>query len=133
MSVAFRNIDPHPLTAQRACTPSRGRTHSLVGEGWRGVNSSKDARHCSVLYVCKYFVTCREDAKMSYKVVFFAPGSVQSSAIATLRRRYPCGFCRRATAIGEFSHNTFELFFFLKTLLPKILLFFLFLRSNLKP
>jgi hypothetical protein len=36
-----------------------GRTHSLVGEGV-GVNSSEDARHCSVLYICKYFVddTC---------------------------------------------------------------------------
>ncbi len=30
-----------------------GRTHSLGGEG---VNSSEDARRCSVLYICKYFV-----------------------------------------------------------------------------
>jgi hypothetical protein len=36
------------------------RTHWLGGDerGW-GVNSSEDARHCSVLYICKYFVgTC---------------------------------------------------------------------------
>ncbi len=26
-----------------------------VETGW-GVNSSEDARHCSVLYICKYFV-----------------------------------------------------------------------------
>ncbi len=40
-----------------ASSPPRrgGRTHS----GWRGsggVNSSEDARHCSVLYICDYFV-----------------------------------------------------------------------------
>jgi hypothetical protein len=30
--------------------------HTRWGErGW-GVNSSEDARHCSVLYICKYFV-----------------------------------------------------------------------------
>jgi hypothetical protein len=59
MSVVFRNIDPRtPLTARRVYTPRLwcgGRTHSLGGEGW-GVNSSEDARHCSVLYICKYFV-----------------------------------------------------------------------------
>jgi hypothetical protein len=27
-----------------------------VERGW-GVNSSEDARHCSVLYICKYFVS----------------------------------------------------------------------------
>jgi hypothetical protein len=42
-----------------------GRAHSRGGEGeghtrcvergW-GVNSSEDARHCSVLYICKYFM-----------------------------------------------------------------------------
>jgi hypothetical protein len=44
MSGVFRNIDP-PLWCG-------GRTHSLGGEGvW--VNSSEDARHCSVLYMVK--------------------------------------------------------------------------------
>ncbi len=30
-----------------------------VERGW-GVNSSEDARHCSVLYICKYFVSSRD-------------------------------------------------------------------------
>jgi hypothetical protein len=33
-----------------------GKTHSLGEEGV-GVNSLEDARHCSVLYIRKYFVT----------------------------------------------------------------------------
>jgi hypothetical protein len=58
MSGVFRNIDPHPLTARRVCTFGAGGEHTRwVERGW-GVNSSEDARHCSVLYihVCKYFV-----------------------------------------------------------------------------
>jgi hypothetical protein len=30
--------------------------------GW-GVNSSEDARHCSVLYICKYFVADAQPSK----------------------------------------------------------------------
>jgi hypothetical protein len=48
MSDVFRNIDPPPL----------GQGEDTLS-GWRGgggVNSSEDARHCSVLYLCKYFV-----------------------------------------------------------------------------
>jgi hypothetical protein len=41
MSGVFRTIDPG-----HSC---------LVERGW-GVNSSEDARDCSVLYICKYFV-----------------------------------------------------------------------------
>ncbi len=56
-------LTPHPLTSWRVCTPPprlwcMGRTHSL-GAGWREgvrVNSSEDARHCSVFYICRYFV-----------------------------------------------------------------------------
>ncbi len=33
-----------------------GKTHSLGGEGV-GVNILEDARHSSVLYICKYFVS----------------------------------------------------------------------------
>jgi hypothetical protein len=61
MSGVYQNIDPHHLTAQRVCTPHLwcgGRTHSLGGEGV-GVNIFnifEDARHCSVLYIHKYFV-----------------------------------------------------------------------------
>ncbi len=46
-------LTPHPLTAQRVCTPRlwcRVRTHSPGGE-W-GINSSEDIRHCSVLLYC---------------------------------------------------------------------------------
>ncbi len=43
-SGVFQNIDPH--APRRVCTPRH----------WWGVNSLEDARHCSVLYLCKYFV-----------------------------------------------------------------------------
>jgi hypothetical protein len=59
MSGVFRNIDPPTPSPPGECVPPRlwcgGRTHSLGGEGV-GVNSSEDVRHCSVLYICKYFV-----------------------------------------------------------------------------
>jgi hypothetical protein len=58
-------LTPAPLTARRVCSvpstppPPRlwcgGRTHSLGGEGVGG-QYLEDARHSSVLYVCKYFV-----------------------------------------------------------------------------
>jgi hypothetical protein len=50
----------HPLTARRECTARHwcgGRTHSLGGEGVGGSIVWKTPRHCSVLYICKYFVT----------------------------------------------------------------------------
>ncbi len=52
MSGVFQNIDPPtPLTAFGA-----GGGHTRQGErGW-GVNILEDVRHCSVLYICKYFV-----------------------------------------------------------------------------
>ncbi len=63
MSGVFRSIDPPPPSPPGECVP--GSPLPLVrGEdtlaGWRGgagavVNSSEDARHCSVL-ICKYFV-----------------------------------------------------------------------------
>jgi hypothetical protein len=52
---------PTPLTAQRVCTPLfvplvRGEdTLAGWGGGW-GVNILEDARHSSVLCICKYFV-----------------------------------------------------------------------------
>jgi hypothetical protein len=52
----------HALTARRVCTPPplwcrRGGHTRWVERGW-GVNIYilEDARHCSVLYICKYFV-----------------------------------------------------------------------------
>jgi hypothetical protein len=59
VSGVFRNIDPPTPSPPGECVPpafgAGGMTHSLVDRGW-GVNSSEDARHCSVLYICKYFV-----------------------------------------------------------------------------
>ncbi len=66
MSGVFQIIDPpHPLTAPDPpgeCVPQstppplvRGRTHTLGGEGV-GDQYLEDARHSSVLYICKYFV-----------------------------------------------------------------------------
>jgi hypothetical protein len=51
MSGDFRKIDPHPPPA---CGAGGGHTR-WVERGW-DVNSSEDARLCSVLYICKYFV-----------------------------------------------------------------------------
>jgi hypothetical protein len=52
-------LTPHPpLTALLVLPPAfgAGGGHTRwVERGW-GVNSSEDARHCSVLYICKYFV-----------------------------------------------------------------------------
>jgi hypothetical protein len=54
MSGVFQNIDPSP---PGECVPSRfwcgERTHSLDGEGGGGANILEDARHSSVLYICK--------------------------------------------------------------------------------
>jgi len=56
MSGVFQNIDPSP---PGECVPPAfnaggGHTH-WAERGW-GVYSLEDARHCSVLYMCKYFV-----------------------------------------------------------------------------
>ncbi len=81
MSGVFRNIDPAPTPSPLSeCVPPRlwcgGRTHSLGGEGV-GVNSSEDARHCSVLYICKYFV----DKSVHHICIFFRklPESCESA------------------------------------------------------
>jgi hypothetical protein len=55
-------LTPHPLTARRVCTPRPGPAFGAgVGqtrwvERGVGVNILEDARHCSVLYIRKYFV-----------------------------------------------------------------------------
>jgi hypothetical protein len=55
MAGVFQNIDP--LTARRVCAPLvRGEDTLARGRGGWGVNILEDARHSSVLYVCKYFV-----------------------------------------------------------------------------
>ncbi len=60
MSDVFRNIDPPPPDRPASVDPSAfgaggGHTRWVERRGW-GVNSLEDARHCSVLYICKYFV-----------------------------------------------------------------------------
>jgi hypothetical protein len=60
MSDVFQNIDP--LTARRVCPPRLWCGGEETVAGWRGggggggVNILEDARHCSVLYIHKFFV-----------------------------------------------------------------------------
>jgi hypothetical protein len=57
MSGVFKNIDPpppHRPVSVYAFGTGGGHTR-WVERGW-GVNILEDARHCSVLYICKYFV-----------------------------------------------------------------------------
>jgi hypothetical protein len=92
MSGFFRNIDPPPPQRPASVYPPpplvRGRTHSLGGEGVGG-QYSEDARHCSVLYICKYFVVmsyvceAREEAGRTEKVVKYG---VQQIMWALLRK-----------------------------------------------
>ncbi len=57
MSGVFQNIDPLP---PGECVPpafgAGGRQTRWVERGWEGVSILEDARHCSVLYMLKYFV-----------------------------------------------------------------------------
>jgi hypothetical protein len=59
MSGVFQNIDPLPPHCPANVYPSplvrREDTLDKVRGGW-GVNILEDARHSSVLYICKYFV-----------------------------------------------------------------------------
>jgi hypothetical protein len=55
MSGVSRSID-RPASASSPPAFGAGGGHPRwVETGW-GVNGSEDARHCSVLYICKYFV-----------------------------------------------------------------------------
>jgi hypothetical protein len=59
MSDVFRNIEPpppdRPSVGPSAFGAGGGHTRWVERRGW-GVNSLEDARHCSVLYIWKYFV-----------------------------------------------------------------------------
>jgi hypothetical protein len=61
MSGVFQNIDPHPLNARVSVYPPPlwcgERTTRWVERGVGGGNIVEDARHCSVLYIPKYFLT----------------------------------------------------------------------------
>jgi hypothetical protein len=56
MSGVFQNIDPSPPDE---CVPPplvRGEDTLAGRRGGGGVNIEEDARHSSVLYICKFFV-----------------------------------------------------------------------------
>jgi hypothetical protein len=58
MSGVFQNIYPHPSPPGECVPPAFGDredTLAVWSTGW-GVNILEDARHSSVLYICKYFV-----------------------------------------------------------------------------
>jgi hypothetical protein len=60
MSVVFQILTPRPILPHRPISEYPhlwcGGGHTRWAErGWV-VNSSEDATHCSVLYMCKYFV-----------------------------------------------------------------------------
>ncbi len=90
MSGVFHNMTPTPLTAGE-CVPPRllcgGRTHSLGGEGGWGVNILEDARHSSVLYICKYFVIT--DFFRIYAAAIFS-SATQFEVSEGLRGEFSC-------------------------------------------
>jgi hypothetical protein len=63
MSVVLRNIVPPPPHRPASVYPHppplvRGEDTLAGWRGGWGVNILEDARHSSVLYICKYFVGC---------------------------------------------------------------------------
>jgi hypothetical protein len=73
MSGVFQNIDsPPPHRPASVYTPpppafgAEGGHTRWLERGW-GVNILEDTRHCSVLYILKYFVT------KLYKTIYAAP------------------------------------------------------------
>jgi hypothetical protein len=71
MCGVFQNIDPPPPHRPPASVypppppPPLVRWEDTLA-GWRGgwgVNSSEDSRHCSALYICKYFVAEAQPSK----------------------------------------------------------------------
>ncbi len=66
----------------------RRRTHSLGGEGGKGVNNLEDARHSSVLYICKYFVGPDKTKRILEK--FSTPTPVVNEQTAQNLRYFGC-------------------------------------------
>jgi hypothetical protein len=57
MSGVFGNVYPPAPHRPASVAFDAGGGHTRWVERGGGVNSSEDARHCSVLCICKYFVT----------------------------------------------------------------------------
>jgi hypothetical protein len=55
-----------------------------------GVNSSEDARHCSVLYICKYFVAISVTELLSPSRLFLIMQNLLVSFLATSAASMPC-------------------------------------------
>jgi hypothetical protein len=112
MSGVFQNIDPPTRSPPGECVPPRlwcgGRTHSPGGEMGvgGGVNILEEARHSSVLYICKYFVIPRmKNHKMnastkSFNVTekCFLLGGSAFQPIAV----HGSSACRNAAPIGQY-------------------------------
>ncbi len=71
-------LTPHPLTF------GAGGGHTRWVERWWVVNSSEDASHCSVLYICKYFVVCKP--KIGSREVIWRWGTISIRVVFVLRR-----------------------------------------------
>ncbi len=56
---------PHPLTARCG-----GKDTFARWRGGGGVNILEDARHCSVLYICKYTLSCSGPLHLAQQVYF---------------------------------------------------------------
>jgi hypothetical protein len=69
MSGVFQNITPHRLASVYPPLPRLGcgwGGHTRwVERGWGG-SILEDARHSSVLYICKYFVGRADSCKLEY-------------------------------------------------------------------
>jgi hypothetical protein len=86
MSGVFRNIDSPTPSLPGECVPPAfgaggGHTH-WVERGW-GVNTSEGARHCSVLYICNYFVL-EPNGPALIKTGFANSHAAQSSTCKTM-------------------------------------------------
>jgi hypothetical protein len=90
MSGVFRNIDPptphRPASVYPPPPPlvrgGEGEHTRQVERGW-GVNSSEDARHGSVLYICKYFVVLPmlSGLKLPYRLAAFMGGRPMDKSV----------------------------------------------------
>jgi hypothetical protein len=77
MSGVCQNTDPHRLASVYPDQPLVRREDTIAGlrGGW-GVNILEDARHSSVLYICKYFVT-----HPVFSVYAFSPVSMRDTSL----------------------------------------------------